>query len=97
MNDETMNNLERGLLRLRPVELSAGLKGRLADEPLTVGDRVLASFAGVGAVAACVIVAVGVMQAMVATPRALSAQEIAASQQIVAEYSRILAVSDWRK
>jgi len=91
MNDE----LERQLARFRPTELPEGLKRRLANEPeeerLTFGDRVLVTFSGLGALAACVIVAVGVVQATVTMPRMLSPQEITAQQRMVAEYHRILA------
>jgi len=95
MNDESMKSLERELSRFRPAGLPEGLKRRLANAPenerLTFADRVLVTFSSLGALAACVIVAVGVAQATTTMPRALSPQEIAAQQRMVIEYQRILA------
>jgi len=91
MNDE----LERELAKFRPAELPEALKQRLKnapdDEPLTFADRILVTFSTLGSLAACVIITVGIIQATVTMPRALSPQEAAAQQRMVIEYQRILA------
>ena len=93
MNDETFKNLEHELSRFTPAELPKALKHRLASIPeLTFADRVLVTFSSLGAIAACVIVTVGIIQATAPMPRALSPQELAAQQRMVIEYQRILAV-----
>ena len=90
------SDLERELARFIPAELPETLKLRLTNEPederLTFADRVLVTFSSLGALAACMIVTIGVIQATVATPRALSPQEINAQQRVVAEYQQILAM-----
>ena len=93
--DERLEEVERELRRLRPAGLPADLAARLCAEPveerLTVGDRVLAAFAGCGAIAACVIVGLTVWQLSLPVPPRASASELAAQQKVAAEYQQLLA------
>ena len=96
MNDDSMKNLESELGRFRPAGLSDALRERLKREPeeerLTMGDRVLLMFSGMGALAACVVVGFTVWQMMQPVPRAAGPEEIAVRQQMAAEYQRLVAM-----
>ena len=87
--------MEEELGRMRPAGLRGELIGRVAlevEERMTFGDRVLAAWTGVGVLAACVIVGVGVWQ-MTMVPRAGAGtgQEMTARQNLAAEVDRLLA------
>jgi hypothetical protein len=94
MNAE--ERLEEELGRMRPAGLRGELMGRVAEtmeERLTAGDRVLAAWTGMGALAACVMV--GVMVWQLALP-AQGASEgpgrvSAARRDVAAEVERWLA------
>jgi hypothetical protein len=93
MND--IERLEAELARMRPAGVRGELMGRVArevEERLTFGDRMLAAWTGLGAVAACVIVGVAVWQ-MGAAPRegAGAGTGMAAQRDLAAEVERMLA------
>jgi hypothetical protein len=93
--DERWEEIERELGRLRPAGVPAELKERLREAPgaerLTVGDRILAAFAGCGAVAACLVVGLVVWQLSQPAPPGPSAGDLAAQQRLAVEYQRLLA------
>jgi hypothetical protein len=93
--DERLDEIERELQRLRPAPLPAEMAARLHEEPederLTMSDRVLAAFAGCGAIAACVIVGLMVWQLSLPAPPQPSSTDLAAQQQLAAEYQQLLA------
>ncbi len=92
MNDE--ERLEAELAGMRPAALRGELTERLAaaTERLTPGDRMLAAWTGMGALAACVIVGVAVWQmAMVPRVPAGTEQRMAARQNLAAEMERLIA------
>jgi hypothetical protein len=90
-----MDEMERELRRLRPAAFPAELAARLReapeDERLTMSDRVLAAFAGCGAMAACVIVGLTVWQLSLPVPPQPSPTDLAAQQQLTIEYQQLLA------
>jgi hypothetical protein len=93
--DERLDEMERELQRLRPAALPRELAERLRaapeEERLTTGDRVLAAFAGCGAIAACVIVGLIAWQLSLPAPPQPSASDLAARQKLAIEYQQLLA------
>ncbi len=92
MNDE--EKLEAELARMTPLPLDDGLLRRLeaaAQERLTPGDRLLAAWAGMGALAAAVIALIAVWQMTTPQPPAMSRQETASHQSLEAEIRQMLA------
>ena len=94
MNDD--DRLEARLRALRPAGVRAELMERVQeslDERLTTGERILAAWAGMGAVAAAAIVTVLVWQLATTTREmAIAPAEITAQQQIVLENNGLLAL-----
>jgi len=95
--NESFEKIEKDLASLRPRPLSRELVERLGEEldrdaPLRLADRVLASFVGAGALAACVIVGVVtwnvIGQSSVPPPAASIAQTSVPS---LAQYQQMLA------
>ncbi len=97
MADPSPHDLERELARFRPAPLPDSLRQRLQQEPvfeadnLTFADRILVTFSSLGAVAAAIIVLVGVMQMSAPRQPQPSPAEIVDHQRMALEYQRLLA------
>jgi len=97
MNDDPFRDLEQQLAGLQPARLPRALTQRivdqLADAPLTLSDRILATFMAGGALAASFIITLIILSAATAPPPAPAPNraEAAARQQMLRDYQSLLA------
>jgi hypothetical protein len=94
MNEQKHQATEALLRGMQPARLPGDLARALVgigQERLTWSDRLLATSAGMGAIAACVIAGIVCWQMMTPPPPGPSAEEVAARQQMAAEYQTLIA------
>ena len=97
--NESPHKLEAELAALRPRALSSQLVDRIATElnereRMSIADRVLASFVGAGALAACVIIGLLIVQSQSSnSPSVPSPAQVSIQPSNVAEFRQAIAQS----